>query len=243
VTDESRRVLVVDDDRAMVRTLCDVLQLAGWEPEGAFSGEEAIQRAAQGSFAAVLMDVRMSGITGVDALRGIRQRRPTLPVILMTAYSSGALLQEAQEWGVTRVLPKPLPIDALLQLLTLLQHGRRAVLLVDDDPDFLRSLSALLTARGYSVQQARTPEAAVAELQQHPASVVLLDLKLDDLDPREVLAAIRRSAAGAAIILYSGHASLLEETVSRLNDRRVLGFLRKPFGAEQLTRILDDVLG
>jgi CheY-like chemotaxis protein len=236
-------VLVVDDDRAMVRTLCDVLQLAGWEPEGAFSGEEAIQRAAHGSFAAVLMDVRMSGITGVDALRGIRERRPTLPVILMTAYSSGALLQEAQEWGVTRVLPKPLSIASLLQLLNLLRDGRRAVLLVDDDPDFLRTLSALLTSRGYLVQQARTPQAAVAELQQHPASVVLLDLKLDDLDPREVLAAIRRSAWGAAIILYSGHTSLLEETIARLNDRRVLGVLRKPFAPDQLTRILDDVLG
>lgn len=243
MTDKNRRVLVVDDDRAMVRTLCDVLQLAGWEPEGAFSGEDAIQRAAHGSFAAVLMDVRMSGITGVDALRGIRARRPTLPVILMTAYSSGALLQEAHEWGVTRVLPKPLPIDALLQMLKLLREGRRAVLLVDDDPDFLRSLSMLLTTRGYSVQQARTPEAAVAELQKHPAPVVLLDLKLDDLDPSEVLAAIRRSASGAAIILYSGHTSLLDETVSRLNDRRVLGFLRKPFGAEQLTKMLDDVLG
>ena len=242
MTGGNRRVLVVDDDRAMVRTLCDVLQLAGWEPEGAYSGEEAIQRAASGSFAAVLMDVRMSGITGVDALRGIRQRRPTLPVILMTAYSSGALLQEAQEWGVTRVLPKPLPIDALLHLLTVVNRGRRAVLLVDDDPDFLRSMSAVLASQGYAVHQAQSPEAAVAQLQEHPASVVLLDLKLDDLDPREVLASIRRSASGAAIILYSGHLSLLEETVSSLNDRRVLGFLRKPFGPDQLTRILDDVL-
>ena len=88
---DTKRVLVADDDRAMVQTLCDVLRMSGWETVSAGSGEEAIQQVDASAFTAVLMDVRMGGMSGVEAMRAIRTRCPAMPVILMTAY---AFLQE-----------------------------------------------------------------------------------------------------------------------------------------------------
>jgi CheY-like chemotaxis protein len=239
VTPARGRLLVVDDDRGMVRTLCDVLRFSGWEPVGVYSGEEAMREVEAAPFTAVVMDVRMTGISGVEALSAMRVRRPTLPVILMTAYASDALLQQARESGATRILHKPVPVPGLLEQLATLQDASRGLLLVDDDPDFLRSLSSLLADRGYTVYEARSLEEAVARLEAHAPPLVLLDLKLADVEPAEVVAGIRRASTSAAIILCSGYHDLLRELSTAPTTPRIVGALRKPFAIDQLTGMLD----
>ncbi len=117
-------ILVVDDDRQMVKTLTAVLQLKGWSTVSAFSGEEAIQTAKAQRFKAVLMDVRMPGINGVEAFREIRQAQPLTPVILMTAYAAHELLAQAEREGALMVLPKPVPWMTLTNLLDHVGDGR-----------------------------------------------------------------------------------------------------------------------
>src|SRR6185436_7396406 len=90
-----KRILVVDDERQMTRTLCDILALHGWETDARHSGEEAVAAVHETDYDAVLMDVKMEGINGVEALQQIRERRPSARVILMTAYSSAELLEQA----------------------------------------------------------------------------------------------------------------------------------------------------
>lgn len=237
-----KRVLVVDDDRAMVRSMCEVLRLSGWESEPAFSGEAAIDRIEETSFVAVLMDVKMGGMSGIEALRVIRARRPALPVILMTAFSTTSQLREAELGGVRRILQKPVSIPSLLQLLSSCVEARRSVLVVDDDPDFLRTISALLANAGYAVRGARTLDAALATLQQHPLAVVLLDLRLDDLTPSDVVAAIARAASGVAVVAFSGYPQLLDDPYLASPDVPVVGRLSKPFSPEKLTQLLDAIL-
>ena len=59
---EKLRILVVDDDRRMVRTICDILKVKGYEPIEAYSGEEAVVKAKEESPDCVLMDLKMPGI-------------------------------------------------------------------------------------------------------------------------------------------------------------------------------------
>lgn len=113
----TRRILVVDDDALMVQSLCDVLELAGWDTHGVPSGEAAIAAVRDGSFDAVIMDVRMPGIDGVEAFRRIRALRPDLPVFLMTAHTSSAQVSQAARQGVQRVFSKPLDLAALFAAL------------------------------------------------------------------------------------------------------------------------------
>ena len=193
-------------------------------------------------FTAVVMDVRMTGMSGVEALGAMRARRPTLPVILMTAYASDDLLQQARAKGATRILHKPVPLPGLLEQLQVLQDGRRGLLLVDDDPDFLRSLSTLLGERDYAVHEARSLDEAVAQLRTHAPPIVLLDLKLADAEPADVIAGVQRANATTAIILCSGYPSLLRELSDSAATPRIVGSLRKPFEINQLTQMLDAVL-
>src|SRR6266567_2279656 len=67
------KVLVVDDDRRMVRTICDILRVKGYEAVPAYSGEEGVDKVKGESFDCVLMDIKMPGIDGVEALQMIRK--------------------------------------------------------------------------------------------------------------------------------------------------------------------------
>jgi len=200
-----RRILIVDDDRLMVRTLRDILSLRGWETDGVHSGEEAVAAVRVNEYAVVLMDVRMSGMTGVEALREMRALRPDLRVILMTAYAATELLAQAERDGALHVFPKPVELERLMDTLDAVIADARCVLIVDDDADFLRTLADLVAARGYGTLRAGTLDEALTLLQAQLPGAVMLDLRLDGLEPRENVLAIKSVSPAVALILYSGH--------------------------------------
>jgi DNA-binding NtrC family response regulator len=234
----SRAVLVVDDDRNIVRTLCDLLRRSGWTPHGVHSGEEAVAAAADGRYGAVVMDVRMAGIDGVAAFRAIRERQPRVPVVLMTAYSTRELLAEAERLGVLRILPKPLPLRQLLALLDDAVRQGEGVLLVDDDPNFLQSLSAVLAAAGHRPLAAATLEQALSRLHDDDPAVVVLDLKLDDVEPYDAVDAIRRESSTVSLILCSGYPELVKEILERFPEGYFEAVLTKPCDPARLLAIL-----
>jgi DNA-binding NtrC family response regulator len=238
----SKRILIVDDDRQMVRTLSDILRLRGWEVDGVFSGEEGVDAVAAQHFDAVLMDVRMTGMTGVDALKAMKARRPELHVILMTAYAANELLAEAERQGALRVLSKPVALPGLIELLEQAVTEARRILIVDDDPDFLQTLSGILRMRNYEVLVATGLEDALTRLQEASPAAVVLDLRLEHLDPRDSILAIKHVSPAVALILCSGHGPALEDVTASLPRSLVYASLHKPFQPEHLMELLDEIL-
>ena len=238
----SRHILVVDDDRQMVQTLRDILELSGWKTAGAHTGAEAVIAVQQETYDAVLMDIRMPGMDGVAALKAIRTHRPGARVVLMTAYSAPELIREAEREGALRVLPKPVTLAPLLDLLQASLHESRSVLVVDDEPDFLRTLTDVLSQRGYDVISARTLETAIDAMRERDPAAVLLHLRLDHIAPRTAVLAIHDVNPTVALILYSGQPATLDETAAAVPRSWVHARLQKPFPVETLTGLLDDVI-
>jgi two-component system response regulator HydG len=81
-------------------------------------GQEGIERAAEGSPDLVLMDIRMPTMDGMEALRQLRQRSPSVPVIMMTAFGSIDSAVEALKSGAEDYVTKPLDIDELMLKVT-----------------------------------------------------------------------------------------------------------------------------
>jgi CheY-like chemotaxis protein len=117
------RIAVVDDDDAMVETLCDVLALHGWDPVRASDGAQAVQLVTAEQIDVVLMDIRMPKMNGVEALREIKRVRPATRVVLFTASAAQELLAGAERYGASHVLKKP--VDAV-ELLSVLEGLRKA---------------------------------------------------------------------------------------------------------------------
>jgi CheY-like chemotaxis protein len=112
-----RSILIVDDDDAICETLSDVLEVLGYRTVIAGDGVEAVACVQREDFGLVLMDLRMPRMDGVQAYRAIRKRRPAVEAIMMTAYATSDLVQEALRAGAREVLSKPLAVDRLLNLI------------------------------------------------------------------------------------------------------------------------------
>ena len=104
------RVLVVDDDWGSQRVVEIFLRKLGLEPVIADNGAEGIELAVRQEWAAVLMDIQMPGIDGLEAVRRIRRRLNgrALPIIALTANVRLADRQAAEAAGMDDFLTKPI---------------------------------------------------------------------------------------------------------------------------------------
>jgi EAL domain-containing protein (putative c-di-GMP-specific phosphodiesterase class I)/CheY-like chemotaxis protein len=125
MTETHRRVLIVDDDDAVLTASSMLLSRAGFTVDSATSGEAAIQLLQKRSYSAILSDINMEEMSGLDLLRSIRERDLDTPVILITGGPSLQTAIDAMAWGAHRYLLKPVAPKELIEAVT------RAVLLAD----------------------------------------------------------------------------------------------------------------
>lgn len=101
------RVLVVDDDRMVARAAKRMLEDRGFEVTISDDGEEAVGLLRELSFDAILSDISMPGMDGIEFLRAVRQRDLDIPVLLMTGDPSLATAMHAIEYGAFGYVVKP----------------------------------------------------------------------------------------------------------------------------------------
>jgi two-component system response regulator HydG len=106
-------ILVVDDDPGHLTTLRTLIQSWNYRVQTAADGRQAVDQARQHAFDLILMDVRMAGMGGIEALRQIQAYNPAIPILIMTAYSSVQSAVEALKAGAYDYLTKPLDFDLL----------------------------------------------------------------------------------------------------------------------------------
>ncbi|MEW6714651.1 MAG: response regulator, partial [Nitrospirota bacterium] len=163
--EEKTKVLVVDDDRRMVKTISDILTVKGHEALQAYTGGEAVEKVKSDNPDCVLMDIRMPGMDGIEVLKAIKAISPGLPVVLMSAYATEAQAEEARQSGAYAVMNKPLDVQAILSFLSLLKK-EDSVLIVDDDPAFCKTLRDILQARHYRVQTEADPAKVLENMEE-----------------------------------------------------------------------------
>jgi DNA-binding NtrC family response regulator len=101
----------------MVRTLCDILALHGWEAIPGYDGEAAVALSDTENVNVVLMDIRMPRMNGVDAWSTIHERHPGARSVLMTAFATPEAQALTEGKGVVRILRKPLAVPELIEAL------------------------------------------------------------------------------------------------------------------------------
>ena len=120
------RVLVVDDEEALVAVTSEVLKHIGYEPVGCSDGAAALAAFDAGRIDAVIADEVMPGLTGTELATALRRRRADLPIVLVSGYTGPMLTERALGAGITEILKKPVQSRDIASALARVLHSQRA---------------------------------------------------------------------------------------------------------------------
>jgi CheY-like chemotaxis protein len=104
----SRKVLVVDDDPAVRKSIDRVLTGKGYAVITAETGEEALRKLNEEKYDLVYTDIRMPGMSGLEVAEQVKARKPWTPVVIITGYGTDAAQARAKAAGVSSFVHKPL---------------------------------------------------------------------------------------------------------------------------------------
>jgi DNA-binding NtrC family response regulator len=158
----TRRVLVVDDDQVVGRSINRVLAEKGYQVREALDGHEALDEMAHQDYDLVFTDIKMPGMDGLEVASKVKKLHPGVPVVMITGYGTEANEQKARSIGVTAFLRKPLTPEMIVENADLALQERKETL------EAIR-LSALAL-----VQPAETAAPAVVEERENVARNVAL---------------------------------------------------------------------
>jgi len=187
------KVLVVDDEINICRSVEKILAKIGIRVRTALNGEEALSLLAAEAFDAVLTDLKMSRLGGMEVLRRAKELNPGLPVIVMTGYASVSSAVEVMKLGAVDYLPKPFTPDEI-----------RAVV-----------RQTLATAPSSSFE---APAGAAA-----PVRATSHQLVGDSSKIRQVIAMVAKVAPTDSTVLVGGESGTGKELIARAihaNSRR-----------------------
>ncbi len=251
-------ILVVDDERLICDLLRSVLAGHGHEVLMAMNGREGLELFKKHRPRFTLLDLRMPEMNGIEVLKQIRAIDPQAAVLILTAWGSDALEQQARQLGVVDFLSKGLSLDVLVDAMerTLQQSAQAAasaqatapggapqaapvaagdgdfILVVDDEPQIRDLLKRFLTLRGYKVRVASDGQQALTMVEQEAPQLIVLDVYMPGINGVEVLRQLRRKKFTGGVILLTGSQDdkLLQEALD-LGSVDVMG---KPVDLERL---------
>ena len=127
---DAKQILVVDDHFEMLEFLRSMLELSNQDCEvlAVPSAEEGLLELRRAQFDLLITDVRLPGMSGFDLVRRLKTLGREVPVIMITAYSSGQGKKEAADLGVFRYFQKPLDTDSVLTAVHTALHGESVTL-------------------------------------------------------------------------------------------------------------------
>jgi len=232
------RVLVVDDNHELADNLAELLEEEGYSALTAYSAERAIEIAAKEPFDIVLTDIRMPGMNGVELVKRLSEINGRAIFLLMTAYSTDAMLGEALRAGVRAILSKP--VD-LRDLLARLPNGVVKVLVIEDDVQLGELLSEALSRHGYEVEVALDCAKARQKFETSPPDVIVMDVFLPDGNGAALAAEVAGSGQFPVVLMtgydVDGAASLVQSLPARTSR-----FLAKPFHTDSLLMALRELV-
>jgi len=114
--EKKKNILVVDDDKAILKYAKDVLQLEGYEVDVAETGFDALEKSNTRYYNLALLDIKLPDIEGTELLNKIHKTTPTMKKIMITGFPSLDNAVEALNRGVDAYLLKPVEMEELLKV-------------------------------------------------------------------------------------------------------------------------------
>jgi DNA-binding NtrC family response regulator len=255
-----RTVLVVDDDPEAREVVAEHLALHGFTVVEATSGPEALMELARARPEAVVLDLDMPRLGGLEALRRLRALDPAVTVVLVTEDVEDEVYWRAIELGAHGVLAKPIVLADLEEALEAENPmagavagapppaaprevpavGPGRVLVIEPDREVRSALERFIALRGHRVTSLADDRRAERALMEASPDVVVLDITSAGAEGLPALPTIRALAPEAMVILIGGVAE--HAIARRALARGAFDWIVKPVDLDQLGRSLDMAL-
>lgn len=238
------RILVVDDDPAICGLLRTVLSRCGHDVSTATEGQTGVALFQQHHPEVVLLDLRQSGMEGIEVLKRIQVRGPSSRVIAMTVRGTEALVNQARRLGVTdflntaqlsqRVSRAGQPDGKTRPASAADAPAQASVLVVDDEPMVRDLLRQFLELSGHRVQEAANGAEALALAKRDRPSLIILDQYMPGMTGVDVL---RRLGAQHAVLMLT--ASQDEKLLQEAWDLGLVALMGKPVDLDRLEVVVQ----
>ncbi len=238
MTKDKLKILLVDDETEFVDSLSERLGLRGMKTDVAYDGEQALKAVEKSAPDAMVLDLRMPGMDGIEVLEKVKKDYPNIRVIVLTGHGTDEDEAKALKLGASVFMKKPVDID---QLVKILRKERMKVLLVDDEKEFVDSLSERLELRNVEAGIAYDGEQAIKAVDEEEPDVLVLDLRMPGIDGIEVLRRVKKSHPEMPVVILTGHGT--EDDEKKARRMGASAYLKKPVDVNQLTGVLQKVVG
>jgi EAL domain-containing protein (putative c-di-GMP-specific phosphodiesterase class I) len=137
------RILLVDDDPALLRTSARLLQAKGYEISTASNGRDAVAQVHTGNFDVIVSDIAMPNMDGIQLLRQVREHDLLVPVVLVTGEPAVKTAVQALELGAFHYLTKPVATDEMRKVIDRAVHMHRMARIKQQAAELLGLAGAL----------------------------------------------------------------------------------------------------
>ena len=110
----SKKILVVDDEKAIRSALKDILSFEGFEVEEAVDGVEAIKKIKENEYDCILCDIKMPKMDGVEVLEAVKKIKPEIPMVMISGHGDLETAVNTMRLGAFDYISKPPDLNRLL---------------------------------------------------------------------------------------------------------------------------------
>ena len=141
----AEKILLVDDEADFLEALSERMRTRGMDVTTSASAKEALDAVEEGTFDAVVLDLMMPDVDGLEALRILKEKDPKLQVILLTGHATVEKGIEAMKRGALDLLEKPTDIETLTQKIK--EASTQRMVLVSEESE--EKIKDILTSKGW----------------------------------------------------------------------------------------------
>jgi DNA-binding NtrC family response regulator len=111
------KILIIDDEEVTLNSLCEIIAAAGFSPQGAVDGKEGVRVFKDGGFSAVVLDLKMPEMDGMEVLEELKKVDPDVPVVMLTGHGDVPTAVKALKLGAYDFIIKPPDFDVFMETL------------------------------------------------------------------------------------------------------------------------------
>jgi DNA-binding NtrC family response regulator len=138
-------ILVVDDEEQFLKVFSQRLEGRGMKVDTSSSGEDALKKVEGKNFDAIILDLAMPGMSGLETLKRIRDDNPDLQIIMLTGHGSVETGVEAMKSGAVDFLEKPADMNKIMEKIA--EAKRKRIVLVEKKHE--KNVKEILQSKGW----------------------------------------------------------------------------------------------